>query len=365
MKTVRFILFATVMLSAGSNAMASDLEANGIAYDIISDSEAEVTRLDGDSKYHDYVEIPESVRINGKIYSVTRIGDDAFLSCDALTSVVMPETITEIGENAFRGCENLSGITIPSSVKRICDGAFRKIPMLGISFNSEVCPEFDRIFSEGYPSYVTVPADAVDSYMENAPELFADRYRLSVGFSDDDSDYYGYIPFIFNGRAFVEETEDDYLELSGNFLRHGTLSSQKTLCYIRKSIPVSILIPWLVGLGPLQFKLDGKIVEDHSEGIMNVGIATCPDSKILDSSKFGACETSFAAEFISVEGDHVIEMSFLPATCVDNVASDEIDNKTRLYRIDGTPVNSLDDKSSHKGIHIIYDGERAVKKITK
>ena len=54
----------------------------------------------------------------------TRIDDYAFLQCDKLVSVSMPNTIEEIGEGAFGSCKNLISITFPSSLGFIEEAAF-------------------------------------------------------------------------------------------------------------------------------------------------------------------------------------------------------------------------------------------------
>ena len=56
--------------------------------------------------------------------NVTTIGDYAFSSCSALTSIEMPDSLTTIGNGAFFYCESLENIEIPESVTTIGDGAF-------------------------------------------------------------------------------------------------------------------------------------------------------------------------------------------------------------------------------------------------
>ena len=56
--------------------------------------------------------------------SVTEIGFDAFDSCTSLQSIAIPETVTLIGEYAFFGCSSLATINIPEGVTSIGDGAF-------------------------------------------------------------------------------------------------------------------------------------------------------------------------------------------------------------------------------------------------
>jgi hypothetical protein len=42
--------------------------------------------------------------------SVTSIGDDAFSSCDSLTSVVIGDSVTSIGDDAFWICRSLTSV---------------------------------------------------------------------------------------------------------------------------------------------------------------------------------------------------------------------------------------------------------------
>ena len=56
--------------------------------------------------------------------SVTSIGDEAFYRCKSLTSITIPDSVTSIGAWAFASCYSLTSITIPDSVTSIGDGAF-------------------------------------------------------------------------------------------------------------------------------------------------------------------------------------------------------------------------------------------------
>ena len=76
------------------------------------------------SEYCGSVVIPEFVTYNGKTYSVTSIGNNAFNWCSLMTSVTIPNSVTSIGESAFSDCEDLSSVMIPNSVTNIGDAAF-------------------------------------------------------------------------------------------------------------------------------------------------------------------------------------------------------------------------------------------------
>ncbi|EPE9920717.1 leucine-rich repeat domain-containing protein, partial [Flavobacterium psychrophilum] len=69
-------------------------------------------------------EIPETVAYNSKNYIVTAIGESAFVHCNNLTSVTIPNSVTTIGDYVFGGCFGLTSVTIPNSVITINRGAF-------------------------------------------------------------------------------------------------------------------------------------------------------------------------------------------------------------------------------------------------
>ena len=68
--------------------------------------------------------IPASVTIDDVSYSVTSIGNEAFLGCNDLVSVTIPSSVTSIGTSVFSNCYGLQSVTIPNSVTSIGDAAF-------------------------------------------------------------------------------------------------------------------------------------------------------------------------------------------------------------------------------------------------
>ena len=70
------------------------------------------------------ISIPATITGGENTYTVTSIGDNAFVSCSGLTSVTIPGSVTSIGNRAFWDCSGLTSVTIPDSVTSIGNGAF-------------------------------------------------------------------------------------------------------------------------------------------------------------------------------------------------------------------------------------------------
>lgn len=136
--TLRTLLLTLTLVSSATTALAYDFMVNGIYYDKNGDK-ATVTylirHLQGytnngqeiftyESDYSGDVVIPETVTYNGTNYTVTKIGDRAFIDCHELTSVSIPESVTTISSNAFYNCNGLRSVTIPNSVTSIGERAF-------------------------------------------------------------------------------------------------------------------------------------------------------------------------------------------------------------------------------------------------
>lgn len=56
--------------------------------------------------------------------SVTSIGDYAFISCNVLENIIIPEGIISIGNNSFQWCSRLKNLILPESLNYLGDYAF-------------------------------------------------------------------------------------------------------------------------------------------------------------------------------------------------------------------------------------------------
>ena len=77
---LRAILAAVMMLIVTLPSLAYDFEVNNIYYNVINETSKTVEVTSGDNKYSGSITIPPSVSHNGISYSVTKIGDEAFIN---------------------------------------------------------------------------------------------------------------------------------------------------------------------------------------------------------------------------------------------------------------------------------------------
>ena len=115
MKTKLLLLSLTLVASVGT-MFAWDYERvqiDDLYYNLnTKDTTAEVAgwyrNNSYSGEYSDSIVIPTSVKLKGKNYNVTSIGDRAFYRCTDLTSIEIPNSIISIGELAFYGCTGLN-----------------------------------------------------------------------------------------------------------------------------------------------------------------------------------------------------------------------------------------------------------------
>ena len=117
-------LFLSLAVLLSLPMLAVEVEIDGINYELVAKVKQATVIAKSGGKYSGEVVIPESVEHEGAAYSVTSIGDQAFIYCSGLTSVTIPNSVTSIGEWTFFGCSGLTSVTIPNSVTSIGYSAF-------------------------------------------------------------------------------------------------------------------------------------------------------------------------------------------------------------------------------------------------
>ena len=157
----KFFAIAAVGFLPALGVWAYDFEMEGIYYSILpDDAGVEVTHgsanaapspmritatpqaydflMEEGNSYSGDVVIPASVEYAGTTYQVTSIGRAAFLKCQSLGSVTLPETITQIKEGAF-ALSSVSGLTLPDALVLLGEAAFMNADALSeITLPAEV-----------------------------------------------------------------------------------------------------------------------------------------------------------------------------------------------------------------------------------
>lgn len=156
---------------------AHDFVVDGIAYNILSPGQVEVTYKGSEvneAPYAGDVKIPESVINDGITYQVTKLGNNCFSGTSGLTSVELPESIESIGSYAFYRSA-IKSLRLPASVKQISDHfvarssirelycPFEHPGSLAIYENAFLNDETQNILHDFDKIYV--PAKSLDEYL--------------------------------------------------------------------------------------------------------------------------------------------------------------------------------------------------------
>lgn len=148
MKT-KFFLAALLLAATCFQTQAHDFmvsQDGQVLYFNITDQDkhtAEVTykgngKAESQSALKGEVTIPSKVRHNDTIYTVTGIGDRAFIGAGQLTGVIIPSGVKAIGDFAFERCTSLSKIVFPANQVKFGNEVFINCSSISdISFGSD------------------------------------------------------------------------------------------------------------------------------------------------------------------------------------------------------------------------------------
>ena len=144
----KLILYLFFAFSAIISMAQTRFDVNNLTYEILSESDRTVEVHDCNGTVSGDLSIPATISYNGKNYSVTVIGQEAFFGCGELTSVIIPNSVVSISEKAFYWCIKLTEITIPSSVRTIGKMAFTNcngLTMINVDSENEHYKSIDGV----------------------------------------------------------------------------------------------------------------------------------------------------------------------------------------------------------------------------
>ncbi len=181
------------MASFVPRVQAQDIEANGIFYNIISDTQVEVTSawLDGVNRYEGSIILPEKVYCNGVNYDITAIAPRAFWQSH-ITEIQIPNSITRIGDAAFADAEDLQSITLPLGLKVVSN-----FMLAGTAVRNVVLPEGVTDIGTGafedcsalqtvfLPASLMTIGNRAFSYCNNLQEIYSDAATPPLTLDDN------------------------------------------------------------------------------------------------------------------------------------------------------------------------------------
>ena len=193
MKRFRYILLlAAALIGCAMNGHAQDIVANGIFYNIISDTQVAVAPAyyDGANHYEGCIILPEKVYCDGVNYDVAAIAPRAFWE-SKVTQIQIPNSITMIGEAAFADAEQLTDITLPLGLK-----AISRYMLAGTAVTNLVLPEgvtdigmgafedCDQLHTIYLPHSLQTIGDKAFAYCTNLNEVYSDAATPPLTMSD-------------------------------------------------------------------------------------------------------------------------------------------------------------------------------------
>lgn len=176
------LLLMALLLGCATGVQAQDIEANGIFYNIISDTQVEVAPAywDGVNHYRGCIILPERVYCDGVNYDVAAIAPRAFWQ-SSVTEVQIPNSVTMIGEAAFADAEELANITLPLGLT-----AVSKYMLAGTAVTHLVLPDGVTSVEKGafedcnslrtifLPASLRYIGDRAFGYCVNLSEVYSD-----------------------------------------------------------------------------------------------------------------------------------------------------------------------------------------------
>lgn len=122
MRNLKKIFLMAICMTIAIASHAYDFEVNGIYYNITSLQEKTVEVTYGGKYYSGDIIVPHTVEYSDITFTITRLGDKAFMYCSEMTSIQIPNTVITLGSYIFYGCSKLTSLSIPASVTEIGAG---------------------------------------------------------------------------------------------------------------------------------------------------------------------------------------------------------------------------------------------------
>lgn len=130
-------LLSLVLAMTALGVSAQTFTSEGLNYKVTSATAKTVEVTTASPAYAiAEVTVPATVTYEGVTYSVTGIGDKAFMGNSTLTSITLPDGLKRIGTSAFQSCSKLETVNMGNTVETLGENAFfscSKVTSLALS----------------------------------------------------------------------------------------------------------------------------------------------------------------------------------------------------------------------------------------
>ena len=176
-----------------------DKESTGLQFEV-SGTTAMVVK--GDYSKLDSAFIPSKVKIDGSVYTVTGIANNAFSNYKNLTYVKVSEGVTNMGIATFSYCENLESVVLGEGIEKISSSLFNGCASLSdINIPASVT-EIDGSAFEGCASLASIDIPAnVTNIVEYA--FYGCKNLASINVDDKNTTYASVDGVLYNKEKAI------------------------------------------------------------------------------------------------------------------------------------------------------------------
>ncbi len=216
-KLTNILLLMALQVCCAGFSQAQDILANGIYYNIISDTQVAVAPafFNGVNHYDGCIILPEQVYCDGINYDVAAIAPRAFWQ-SSVTEVQIPNSVTMIGEAAFADAEDLTSITLPLKLTAVSRYMLAGTAIINLVIPEGVtdigtsafedCSQLQTIF---LPASLQRIGSKAFSYCSNLNEIYSDVSTPPLTMADDAFEGCSNIHVMLPNAAVTRHYQDD------------------------------------------------------------------------------------------------------------------------------------------------------------
>ncbi len=233
-------------------------------------------------------------------YQVTGIADTAFLNCDTIKTIKLPDGLKYIGAGAFHGCAVLEEINVPDSVISVGDYAFFGCTSLTKLRFGALTASFGQ-YCAGYTGSVSEPNKISDFVVEGYSGTSAESFAFANGLAFEES----------QKLQITAEDEQVYLIPGGRYTPDWTVypSSLSSICsFTLLSSDDSVVLATsgnkltAVGVGTAQATLTANYNGDSSSYTIDVTVISSAIELSSDSVSLNFKDTAKLTVTVTMPG---------------------------------------------------------------